>query len=92
MAAPDEVITNEKKIVTRIGRLGKMAMKGSTKALLYSQFLKANPVDPPKSFDFWKSRNKLHPFPLRMFGNDVNGNCTIASQANMAMTSQTTPS
>jgi hypothetical protein len=85
MAENTEVITNENRIITRIGRLGKMKMKGSTKALLFADFLKANQPDPPKSFNFWKSRNKLHPFPLRMFGNDTNGNCTIASQANMMM-------
>jgi hypothetical protein len=83
MAENTEVITNENRIITRIGRLGKMKQKSSTKALLYANFLKASLPDPPKSFDFWKRRNKLHPFALSMFGNDTNGDCTIASQANM---------
>lgn len=61
-------------------KLGKLPAKSSTKALLFRDFVKA--VDVPPSFNFWK---KKAAFPSRLFGNDVYGCCTRASQAEAAM-------
>lgn len=62
-------------------RLGKFAAKSSTKALLFEDFLKTD-VEVPSSYNFWANRAK---FPSRLFGNNIYGNCTRASQAEAAM-------
>jgi len=82
MADTHELITNEQQVHSVIGRLGKMPAKSSTKSLLFSDFIKADLPEPPPAYNFWKKRA---PFPLNYYGNDTHGDCTIASQANMAL-------
>jgi hypothetical protein len=62
-------------------RLGKLPAKSSLKALLFSDYLKAE-VKLPEATNFWTKRK---PFPLRSFGNTEIGDCTRASQAHAAM-------
>lgn len=59
-------------------KLGRLPRKSSTRALIFSDFLKKDVPIPPQSSDYW--RNRQH-FPLRNFGNIDYGDCTIAKQA-----------
>jgi hypothetical protein len=74
------MIINETADAPTDRKFGKLPAKSSTKALLFEKFVKA--VEVPDEFNFWKRKAK---FPSRMFGNDVYGDCTRASQAEAAM-------
>lgn len=63
--------------------LGKMPAKSEVTLLRFAQFVKGRNVAmmlPPK-YDFWKGKAK---FPGRIYMNDSEGDCTRASQANLA--------
>lgn len=59
-------------------KLGALPLKSSTKALLFSDFVKVGAPDPPDETNYWKTRAS---FPLVDFGNREFGDCTIAKQA-----------
>lgn len=61
-------------------RLGRLPMKTTRKALLFSDFFKFVKL-PPKQ-EYW---TKKTPLPLRTFGNTSYGCCTIAKQAVASM-------
>src|SRR3954447_21487763 len=64
-------------------KLGKLPAKSNRKALLFEDFVQPAAIDKvPDNFNFWAKRAA---FPSRMFGNDVYGDCTRASQAEAAM-------
>lgn len=59
--------------------LGKLPAKAGVKALMYRAFARITaPV--PKATNFWVKRK---PFPTESWGNNEEGCCTIAKQANM---------
>jgi hypothetical protein len=70
---------NEDPIIGR--RLGRLPRVSDRRALLLSQFLKTT-TPPPTRTNFWTRRA---PFPMRDFGNDDHGCCTIAKQVAAAM-------
>src|SRR5688572_4559225 len=63
-------------------RLGRLPVKSSRKALMFSDFVRADAPDPPKKMRFWERRK---PFPIRTFGNTSYGSCTRSKQAIASM-------
>lgn len=59
-----------------VRRLGRLPMKSTRKALMFSDFFKFLKL--PKSQTYWTT---VKPIPLRTYGNDNHGCCTIAKQA-----------
>ena len=57
-------------------KLGRLPAKRDTRDLLFARYFA--PVDVPKMYRPWKGRKA---FPLDAFHNDIEGNCTRASQA-----------
>jgi hypothetical protein len=60
-------------------RLGRLPRKASVKSLIMANYT-ANVPEPPKATNFWSRRKGFVP---ETWGNDTEGCCTIASQANM---------
>ena len=58
-------------------KLGKLPAKSNRKALLFKDFMDMS-IAPPPTYNIWLHRAA---FPSRMYGNDVYGDCTRASQA-----------
>ncbi len=63
-------------------KLGKLPAKSSEKALMFANYLPKKAIKLPSATNFWKERA---PIPIRMFANDVYGDCTRASQAIAAL-------
>jgi hypothetical protein len=72
MAANEQSIMNGR-------RLGRMPARATRKALMFRDFVKFLKI--PVSQTYWRSRK---PIPIRSYGNNSNGCCTIASQAVLA--------
>jgi hypothetical protein len=60
-------------------RLGKGFVKTSVKALHFANYKKAAPA--PKKYDYYKGKK---PIPVQDWGNNDHGDCTIASQGELA--------
>lgn len=61
-------------------RLGRGPVRSDTRALLFNKFV--SPMALPERSQFWPTKTG---FPLRIFGNNQYGDCTLASQAQLAM-------
>src|SRR5688500_5959596 len=63
-------------------RLGRLPLRSNRKALIFTDFLKADTPEPPKKTNFWPKRT---PFQNRTFGNTSYGSCTRSKQAIAAL-------
>jgi hypothetical protein len=61
--------------------LGKKPARSHLKMLLLKDFIPKTPEPPPKTYNYWKTKTG---FPARSYGNRDVGDCTLASQANLA--------
>jgi hypothetical protein len=73
-------MANECQVEQAPGRLGRLPVKTTRKALQFADFFKF--VQLPKSTTYW---NRRAPIPLRTFGNLDYGSCTRSKQAVAAM-------